>query len=335
MFQAATNRAQRVIRQIDLAESLGLDRRDLLSRVHLSESDLVDPDSRVPVLKAVRLLQIIADLSENPDIGLELGQRLQIREAGVVGYAMAYSEDLESALQRLVRFRKILDQRAEADFRRTGKRWRLTIKTEPLMEGFRPAIDDVTTAIVVGMGQLIGRRIEPARVGFTYPKPQDTSRHRAIFGSGIRFGTDYQVLEFWHRDIQTSIPDADPRLTAYLDELAEIRLGSLPENTSLASRVRQAIWPHLSEGQPTIDTVASDLALSSRTLQRRLREEGTSYGQVVESLRKEKASLLLSDRNLAVYEVGYLLGYSDPSAFHRAFRRWHGRSPSQYRQLTS
>jgi AraC-like DNA-binding protein len=335
MFPAATNRAQRIISQLELAESLGLDRRQLLDSVGLEESDIADPDNRVPILKAVRLLQIMANQTEDEDIGLKLGQRIEVRNVGVVGYAMAHSNDLESAAQRLIRFQKILNQRAEARFTRDGDRWRLIFMSEPLIEGFRPALDDYMAAIVFVFGELIGRTIEPAETDFMYSKPAETSLHRAIFGSRIRFGCQKQMLAFWDRDIQTPLGKADPQLTGYLDEVAEIRLDSLPKDDTFAARVRRAIWPHLSEGQPKIGAIASDLAVSSRTLQRRLREEDTSYGDVIEALRREKAVLLLRDPNLAVYEIGYLLGYSDPSAFYRAFRRWHGDSPSKYRQLMS
>ena len=122
-------------------------------------------------------------------------------------------------------------------------------------------------------------------------------------------------------------------MTAYLDELAEIRLESLPKADSYSERVRQVVWPHLSEGLPTLKEIAADLALSGRSLQRRLREEKTSFGEVVDGLRHEKACLMLRDPNLAVYEVGYLLGYSDPSTFHRAFRRWQGTSPARFRAV--
>lgn len=335
MFLVATNRAQRIISQLELAESVGLERRKLLSSIGLREADISDPDDRVPVIKAVRLLQLIANETEDVDIGLKLGQRIEVRQIGVVGYAMAHSDDLQSAIQRLVRFRKILNQRSEAEFRRDGDRWRLSFDTEPLIEGFRPPLDDYMAAIVVALGELIGKKVEPAEASFCYDKPADTALHRELFGSSIRFGRPQQILAFWDRDIQTPLLHADPQLTGYLDELAEIRLDTLPKDDTVAARVRRAIWPHLSEGQPSIGAIAADLAVSSRTLQRRLREEDTSYGEVVENLRREKAVLLLRDPHLAVYEIGYLLGYSDPSAFYRAFRRWHGESPSQHRQLMS
>ena len=335
MFPSATNRAQRIHSQLALAASLGLDRHDLLSAVGLLESDIEDPDARVPVLKSLRLLQIISAETADDDIGLKFGQRVEIRQVGVVGYAMAHSEDLQSAALRLIRFRKLLNQRSEADFRRYGNQWRMTFTNPPLIEGFRPALDDYMAGIVVAFEELLGRRIDLAGACFIYPKPQETSLHREIFGPNIEFDCRRQSLSFWQRDIEEPLAEADPRLTRYLDKLAEIHLGELPQDDSFATRVRRAIWPHLSEGQPTIGAIASDLAVSSRTLQRRLREEDTSYGEVVEELRREKAGLLLRDPNLAVYEIGYLLGYSDPSAFYRAFRRWHGQSPSRYRQLMS
>ena len=105
--------------------------------------------------------------------------------------------------------------------------------------------------------------------------------------------------------------------------------------SSFTERVRRVAWARLSEGQPTVARGASELAVSGRTLQRRLREEGHSFAEVVETLRKEKAEALLRDKKLAIYEIGYLLGYSDATAFYRAFRRWYGKSPREYRQLSS
>ena len=129
--------------------------------------------------------------------------------------------------------------------------------------------------------------------------------------------------------------NAETKLAEYLDRLAEQELATLPRHDTYALRTGRAIWKDLSEGQPSLETVASELGVSSRTLQRRLREENTSFAQVVEALRKQIAPTLLSDESLAIYEIAYLLGYADPSAFFRAFRRWHGRSPAAHRQLLS
>jgi AraC-like DNA-binding protein len=125
---------------------------------------------------------------------------------------------------------------------------------------------------------------------------------------------------------------ADVTLGGYLDQLATELLRGLPDPDSFRDRVRRAMWSELSDGPPALTTTAANLAVSPRTLQRRLREEGTSFGQLLDELRREFALRLLRDRKLAVYEVAFLLGYAEPSTFHRAFRRWTGLSPLRFRR---
>jgi AraC-like DNA-binding protein len=336
MFTSDTNRAQRILRLLQAAEKRGLERQRLLAAIGLDEDQISDPDDRVPAVKTVQLWQLLAEQIEEPDLGLEVGTTLRIKEAGVVGYAMMYSDDLLGALRRMVRFAKLVRQRLELGLEREGDTWRLFSVSQPLLPGFRPPIDEGLAGLVTAFREIAGRDILPAGIHFTYRKPPDVSRHREVFGSRLSFGAEVPAILLWHRDVTASSIAADATLTRYLDDLAQIRLEALPRAESYSERVRQSLWPHLSEGLPSIQQIAGELALSTRSLQRRLREEATNYATVAESLRKDKARLLLRDRHLAVYEVGYLLGYSDPSAFYRAFRRWHGVSPSQFRsQLAS
>ena len=96
--------------------------------------------------------------------------------------------------------------------------------------------------------------------------------------------------------------------------------------------MHQAIWAELSSGPPTLPETARALGISTRTMQRQLKEEGTTYAEVLDALRREMAAGLLHNHTLAIYEVAFLLGYSEPSTFYRAFRRWHGMSPGDYRR---
>lgn len=331
MFTADTHRAQRLSRLLDAASDRGMDRDTLLRQIEVSEDQLGDPDNRVPADKTFRLWRRINNQLDDPDLGLEVGSTLEIRSAGVVGYAMLHSDTLLGALRRIVRFAKLLNQRAELALDDWGDRWRLQALHQPLIPGFRQPVDEGIAGVIAVLREIAQRDLVPAAVYFSYPRPEDTSTHRRIFGTALHFGTPATAIEIWDRDVRTSVPSADPGLTRYLDQLAEIGLESLPSPKTYAERVRQAVWPHLSEGLPTLKEIASELALSSRSLQRRLREEETSFADVVDGLRHDKACLMLKDPNLAVYEVGYLLGYSDPSTFHRAFRRWQGTSPSRFR----
>lgn len=336
MFTSDTNRAQRILRLLKAAEERGLERRRLLAAIGLGADQIRDPDDRVPAMKTIQLWQLLAQQIDEPDLGLEVGSTFRLQEGGVVGYAMMHSDNLLGALRRLVRFAKLLRQRLELGLGRDGDTWRLFAISPPLLPGFRPPVDEGLAGLVTAFRELSGRDFLPAGIQFSYRKPRNVARHREIFGPHLSFGAEVPAIHLWHRDVTVRSVAPDSTLTRYLDELAQIRLQALPQDQSYSERVREVVWPHLSEGLPPIQQIASELALSTRSLQRRLREEGTSYAEVAESLRERKARLLLRDRRLAVYEVGYLLGYSDPSAFYRAFRRWHGVSPGKFRsQLAS
>lgn len=331
MFTADTHRAQRISRLLKAAQARGLDRGRLLRQIEVSEDQIRDPDSRVPAEKTLRLWRSIANQLTDPDLGLEVGSTFEVREGGVVGYAMLHSDTLLGALRRIVRFAKLLNQRAELALEDLGDRWRLQALHHPLLPEFRQPIDEGIAGLMTAFQEIVGREISAAGLYFDYAKPEDTSVHRRLLGSALHFGASTAAIELWNRDVRAPIVGADEGLTPYLDELAQVHLDALPEVDSYSARLRQTLWPHLSEGLPTIQEIAAEMAVSSRSLQRRLREEGTSFAEIVDGLRHDKARLLLRDPNLAIYEVGYLLGYSDPSAFHRAFRRWEGTSPSRFR----
>ena len=103
----------------------------------------------------------------------------------------------------------------------------------------------------------------------------------------------------------------------------------------LSDQVRVELWHQLAEGSATLDTVAPELGLSTRTLQRRLEEEGTSFGDVLDAFRRGLAAVMLREQAVSIHELAYFLGYSEPSAFYRAFRRWEKTSPVQFRQAVS
>jgi AraC-like DNA-binding protein len=124
---------------------------------------------------------------------------------------------------------------------------------------------------------------------------------------------------------------ADKTLVGYLDTLADQKLASVGSERTLRERVHRALWAELSERNPALGDVARSLGVSARTLQRQLRQEGTTFAKLLAELRREMAPTLLRDGRHGVSEVAFLLGYEDPSAFRRAFQRWFGRSPRSFR----
>jgi AraC-like DNA-binding protein len=127
------------------------------------------------------------------------------------------------------------------------------------------------------------------------------------------------------------LPRNDPRLFAYLAQQAERLLAASQQDDSTLAHVRREVANALPNGEPAQTMVARQLAMSARTLQRRLATEGTTFAAIVEAVRRERAELLLSDRTLTASEVAFLLGFSEPAAFFRAFRRWTGETPQRWR----
>lgn len=335
MLTTETGRVQAVGLLVHQGELLGLPRARLLEAANVEEAQLADPDGRVPIDHYWDLWRFISNEVPDPDLGLKLGQGFEVLDAGIVGYSMLHSSTLRGALERLARYAKIFTQRADISIEPVSNQWRLTQHRPPLYRSLRQVADSRMAAILSVCRQVTGCEVAPTLVLLPYARPADVRAHRKFFQADLRFDEPTWSMRFRASDMVLPLGAADETLAGYLDEVAALRLDELPKDESFTERVRRVAWTHLSEGQPTVARVASELAVSGRTLQRRLREEGHSYAEVVETLRKQKAEALLQDKKLAIYEVGYLLGYSDATAFYRAFRRWYGKSPREYRQLSS
>jgi len=319
-----------VLRQ---AEAAGLDRQKALRVADLSEEALADPDARILVRKNLELWRFILDSLPDPDLGIRFGSELETRDAGLVGYTMLHSSTLLNALQRLVRFGRILEESDPPELR-VGSQvaeylWRSYPQQEVLLQRM---IDYELAAGVAVVREITGVDIEPIEIRFPYAeRPSDLTAHRRHFRCNLSFGEPLAGMVFRRRDLDLPVREADEELGSYLERYAEEVLEALAPGGSLAEKVERAMWAKMKKGRLTLDGIASALAVSPRTLQRRLREEGTSFVELRDRFRRDMAVVILRDRRLAIYEVAFLLGYSEPSTFYRAFRRWMGTSPHEYR----
>jgi AraC-like DNA-binding protein len=313
----------------------GLDRHELTTASGFREEDLADPDARVPVTKIWNLWRILIERTSDPVLGLHLGMGVEVKEFGLVGYSMLHSRDLFSAMGRLTRYSRIINEALECRLRPAADHVDVVLAHSPRLDALRHPVDARLAAVLAVARELTGSAMTPIEVRFPYPRPDRVSDHRRYFRSELRFGTPDAELVLRRQDTDRGIASRDEALGGYLDRYADTVLTSLAGEGSFAEQVRRAIWKHLSDGPPTLQQAASALGVSLRTLQRRLREEGTSFAEVLDEFRREMAISLLRDRSLAVYEVAFLLGYSDPSTFYRAFRRWEGVPPQEFRRKAS
>jgi AraC-like DNA-binding protein len=163
------------------------------------------------------------------------------------------------------------------------------------------------------------------------PRPAGIDRARAL-GCPVRYDAPEMRLVMRRAPLEQPLPRHDPKLFAYLARHAQAIVTRLPQSNRISERVQRLLTETLQSGEPVQTDIARKLALSERTLQRRLREEDTSFAQILDGVRRELAERYLQNPATTLHEVAFLLGYSEPSAFHRAFRRWTGVTPQVFRR---
>jgi AraC-like DNA-binding protein len=317
------------------ARRYGLDREELIRLAGLTPTELDDPDSRVSLAKIWTLWRVVIDKAPDPWLGLHLGAETAVRELGLVGYAAYHSQTLHAAFERVARYSRIVNEALVAHMIDHEDRGSFAVDKAPRLDALRHPIDGRLASVWAVARELTGVDVTPLEVRFPYPRPADTSELARVFGCSMQFDQPESMIVFSRTDLDREVVHADETLSGYLDKLAIDSLKTLDEDVSFRQRVRRAIWSELSGGKPSVRQIARKLGVSPRTLQRRLEEERTSFAAELDGLRHEAASSLLEDRSLAVYEIAFLLGYSEPSTFYRAFRRWKRISPQEFRRSTA
>jgi len=294
--------------------------------------DLQDPDQRIPFELAIQLSAAAAQAARDAAFGLHLAERYRPGDFGLLDYLAHNSRTLRDALVRLCRYNRILTDVAEIVLDVRGDH--AVVSQHVLANVWLPdAMTENALANLIVIGRhLTGRPIAPLAVEFRHPAPPYAAEHERIFGCAVRFAADRDAVLLAVRDLDLPLTNADPGLCSILDRHAQQLLEELPRTASFSARVRELLSGALRDQIPTAPRMAAKLRMSTRTLRRRLKEEGTTYEQVLDQLRRALAERYLDQGDMSLTQIALLLGYSDPSAFRRAFRRWHARSPTTYRR---
>jgi AraC-like DNA-binding protein len=316
---------------LDDAERLGHAKGLLLRNVGVEPALLKDPDARLPLRRFIALAHEVFDPADDTSTGVLAGARRRVREAGLVGYTMLHSSTLGEALARLSRYTRIISDAEEITLRARAGSATIGLDVHPLRHAI-PALFDRTAASVVGaMREICASGMTLREVRFPHAAPRSLKEHRAWFRCPLTFDARRCEIEMDAAELERPVVSADSTLASYLDRLAMDALDRLGGDDSPADRVRRTVWATLADGPPNLARTAARVGYSARTLQRRLAEAGASFEGIVDDLRRELAARLLREHRLAVYEVAFMLGYSDASQFSRAFHRWYGQTPRAYR----
>jgi AraC-like DNA-binding protein len=196
----------------------------------------------------------------------------------------------------------------------------------------RPYAEYTLAAIFLRTRTITNQTFALIRAEFSHPRPADISEHERIFQCPVRFGAEACRLVIAREVWDTPRTGAEPTLFSVLDAHAKMLLEQVPSADVIVTRVRKAIEVELRGGEPKIDTIARKLAMSPRTLQRRLRDQGLVFNDILDEMRFLAAKSYLAQRDVAGAEVAYLLGFAEQSSFNHAFKRWSGQTPTEYRR---
>lgn len=324
--------ARLALMHLERTTRLGLPRAQLLREARLTEAQLRDPDTRIPLAAIARLWRAATARLPEPTLGLRLGADARARELGLVGYTMMFSRTVGAALERFARYGRIVSDALILHLDATAHATWVRVDVQPALRAYRPAADARLAALVAICREISGAPIAPLAVQFPYRRPPSVREYERFFRAPLEFGAMSTAFLLGRHDLERRVVTGDEALTGYLERLAEDVLRSLGSPRTVRDQVRRVLWPTLSQGAPDVAETARALGLGVRTLQRRLRAERATFAGVLTELRQEMAQPLLRDGRQGVSEVAFLLGYEEAASFQRAFRRWFGVSPRAYRR---
>lgn len=310
----------------------GIDGADLYRAEGLDASLIEKPRARYPFDRVAAAWGRAARLTGKPHIGLELARHWRPTDFHGLAVVFLASANLRRALERLARYHVVVNTPFALRLERHDDHLDLVCPTIHVDDDARRVIQDARAAVIVEMCRTgANGKLDPLRMEFAYPAPEDTSPHAELLRCQLAFDRPDWRLSFRASDCDRPFLAHDRELARRNDRVLDSMMTRLHED-DLVSRVKLAMLQDLPSGSPSEDAIAKAVSMSTRSLQRRLAEDGTSFTALLALLRKELAEQYVEDRDIPVTEISYLLGFSDVSSFSRAFKRWTGRSPAARRQ---
>ena len=281
------------------------------------------------------MLELAARHLQDPVLGLHLGARITPAHLGPLGYVLRVSSSVGVAMARYICYQRLVHDVSPVHSYQDGQQLILEWGSDSRAIGLL-ANQCGLAALVQFARDLIEPDMEsvarPLAVHFVEPQPDDVLPYTQLFGCPVLFQQSATRIMFASSLLELPLRRADPALAAMLEQQVQTMLLALPQQDAFAKELRQAILRRLVQAEPALDLIAQDLHLSGRTLRRRLAQAGWSFRSLLDDTRWRLAQDYLRDGSLALSEIALLLGYSEQSAFCRAFLRWSGTTPKRYVQ---
>jgi AraC-like DNA-binding protein len=314
----------------DRVRKAGVKLEPLLSRAGLATDQIDDPERRISAPNQIAFLEAAAEALSDDFLGFRLAEEFDLRDLGLLYYVMASSDTLGDALRRASRYSRITNEAIVLQYEEAREpRLRLVYSGIP-RHADQQQIEFCIVAMVRVSRALSGRQFFPKHVSISHVRPRGPAKIAGILGSGLEFGSDADEIHFPAGSGEWALVGADARLNKILLKTCEEILSSRKSNTgTLRTQIENTISPLLPHGQAKMDIVAKKLAMSERTLTRRLTAEGVTFNEILQQLKANLAIRYLEEEGMPISRVAWLLGFEEASSFSHACRRWTGKSPRE------
>lgn len=315
---------------LQLSDDLDVDRDQLIAKADIDPIWLENPDTNIPVEALYNLTKNLAKLTGNEDIGLWAGRASFLNQTSLLRYLSAVCSHFRQWLNMMPNTLEAMAAIGETVVVKEGD----MLRTEwcprvPIEVSGRYMTDMMLSMCQCLLNSVCYGPVPVPKVYFNYPEPDDTTVHRQVFGGQLVFDQEFSGLFYPVAALEWPIIKVwDEKSTLAKDNLLSIiEKGS---SDGFMRRIRRCIVRALPSGAMTIDTIANELAISRRTLQRRLSERNELFANIVQELRSAMAVRLLIDNQIPITEIAFMLGYADTSSFSTAFKSWQGCSPRDF-----
>jgi len=315
---------------LEYLENEGFELKSILDRVGIPNSALEDTKTRFPKGKFEALWQVAIEVTGDPAIALRVSTLVKPNTLGIIGYLASASESRRNAFELVKGLTPLLWEDFECELESDGD-----VAFIRCNAGYHPQASYFTTEYAIGITVTMSRFLgtahsHPLEARVSYPAPAYADEYERILRLPVRFDTGENGVLFPSSMMDSLNPSADAALRKLLESYAAEQLAKIPTTARFSQRVRACILSMLPSGRLTADAVAARFSMSNRTLRRRLEEEAVSYQDILDDVRAELARHYLTKEKRSIDEVAFLLGFSDPSAFTKAFRRWTGQTPADF-----
>jgi AraC-like DNA-binding protein len=312
--------------------SLKVDIDEFLCSLGVDPASVKTPDTRMPLETYLLIQEGAAEFTHDPYFGLHMGEFVEAGSWSILGYLMMNCKTLGEAFEKSGRYSRIIGNLIEASAHFRFNKVKIVFSTPPHAPKMsRHCFEAVFSGSVRMMRNLSGVKLNPVEIRFIYPAPESTSEYERIFCCPVFFGQKENSFTIDASVGNIPILQANPVLLAQFENYAQEFMAEIDRKDQNTRKVTELILSHMDDEKLSINSIAKEMSLSVRTLQSRLEEEGRVFSVLLQEIREALAKKYLRE-NYTVEEITYLLGFSEPSVFRKAFKKWSGLTPREYRE---